>query len=66
MAAGLEQRRDRGFTGQPALVRRTAVEAREAGFGFFNLDRVMRDPLRVFFVFINAIIQIQPERFRFA
>ena len=48
MAAGLEQRRDRGFTGQPALVRRTAVEAREAGFGFFNLDRVMRDPLRVF------------------
>ena len=48
MAAGLEQRRDRGFTGQPALVRRTAVEAREAGCGFFDLDRVVRDHLHGF------------------
>ena len=48
MAAGLEQHRERGFAGLPALVRRTAVEAREAGFGFFGLDRVVRDHLHGF------------------
>ena len=61
MAAGLEQRRERGFAGLPALVRRTAVEAREAGFGFFGLDRGVRDPLRGFVCIHSSNINPLPR-----
>ncbi len=53
-----------GLVSLPALVRRTAVETREAGFGFFGLDRGGRDHLRCFFLYSSqAIIQSSQNKF---